>query len=295
MLGKWRLAAAAVSAMVLLFGCATQAEIQAQKEAEIQRVSRYDTAHSYAWNLGKFIAAEREIKDAFVDDKKLVNNPTDITNMQVWSVANAIEWNPLSVGSLLLMFGPEAPNVLKTTAYIGFLPKKDYPSEYDARAKFRLEVVKAWMRAASKLGYTKEHQFSDVKKLRMVKPDDDKEMVLVDLQIIYPKHAISMRLPKWIDPNGEEVWAIGVAPAAPYYSEDVVVLHGGLFDLGHEALAYVQQTRTDLHKILASELPDNYFVYVPSLRDKEQRRPPYFANNKQRFDFVMPKSAEPKK
>lgn len=52
--------------------------------------------------------------------------------------------------------------------------------------------------------------------------------------------------------------------------------------------------RIELMERIAKHQPDNTFVFVPSIRNKEGKHTPaYMADTKQKYFFEMPKSADP--
>lgn len=295
MLGKKCIAIlTGLAATVLLSGCATQAEIEAQKAAVVEYVSSYDPSHSYAWNLGKSIDRRERLKDAYVDDA-LLNHSITISNKTVWAIGNAIEWNPLSVGSAMLLLIPTQKEVLSCPAYIGFIPKREIPDMWQAQVKFAKDLSNAWRYAMAKMGYTVQKTNVPGSFLHMHSPKSKDLFASVEITPITHFYVQSMKMPEWIEPSGEEVWAFGVLPASQIISESLTVKTTEGFDISLKTMNAEKDVKIQLLKDVATKLPKNAFMYVPAIRDGNgDWQPAYFTSNKQRFDFVMPKSAEPK-
>ena len=280
---------AAMAGMLSLTGCGTVATMSQEEitAASIQ-ASTYDKSHSFAWNITKVMGLEHNFKDAYLDETEY--NQAQTNSKIEWYVGGTLlTGNPFDLGAMLFLFTPSPTNIIENPVYLGYFPKDKATDERTAFTAFERQVLDAYEAAAVEMDFKK----TDYKlALSFERPETSGsitvKMILGDGKTL--KLAHEANIPEWISSQKEATWAVGASPSPQLGMDTLRVLDGGIFESGKSS-----KLQSELMERVAKHLPDHAFMFVPSMRNENgDRTPAYVTDNKQKYFFVMPKSAQPK-
>ena len=155
-------------------------------------------------------------------------------------------------------------------------------------------VLAAYTQAAEEMGFKKSESDYYLEFERPKTEQKDRGEITIKLDSADNGALVMARqtkIPSWINSDGKNAWAIGAVPSRKVTTSMLMV--------DDNCSTFIKQDSDYMLKIelmerMAKHLPDNMFVFVPSMLNAEGKRTPaYIADNKKKYFFVMPKSAEP--
>lgn len=178
---------------------------------------------------------------------------------------------------------------------MGYLPLAWEKTEAEVFERFQRKVVlEAYAKAAAEMGFRRGDSSYYLDFVRDETPEHPAGEITIKLEK-YNNGTVHLAqkktIPAWISQGGETVWAVGDETTWVLGTDTLYVWTGSGF-LGKKR---DYALRLELLERFAKNLPEHCFVYVPSQEDgRGGHSPAFIANNKQKFFFVMPKSAEQK-
>lgn len=270
-------------------GCVSVSPLSQEEIAATTAISTaYDKTHSFAWNITKVMGVEKNFKDAYLDEKEY--NEAQTSSKLAWYTGGTLlTGNPFDFGAMIFLFAPSPTNILENPVYLGYYPKD---KAADATAGFRAfeqQILDAYKAAAAEMGFKQ----TDYTLALDFKREETGGKIEVKMGLGTGKmlmEAFETTTPEWIDPAKSPVWAVGASPAPQLGMNTFKVYDGGIFEFDKS-----RKLKGELLERVAKHLPDHAYMYVPSIRnEKGDRTPAYVTDNKQKYFFVMPRSAEPK-
>ena len=292
---KLSVLAAAMAAVAGLSGCSSTGGMQLTTSLSpefmakvVAEATTYDKSHSFAWNITKVMNIEENFKDAYLDEKEY-NEAQSSSKLGWYTGATLLTGNPFDLGSMIYLFAPTVTNIAENPVYLGYYPKDKAQDERTAFRAFEQQILDAYEAAATEMG-CKNTGYKLA--LHFERPETGGSITL-KLKLRggrLVKLAYDTNIPEWISNGKEQVWAVGASPTAQLGMKSLDVLDGGIFEANKS-----RKLRGELMERVAKHLPDHAFMFVPSMRnEKGDRTPAYVADNKQKYFFVMPKSAQAK-
>lgn len=300
-LTKLSLLAAASAAILALTGCAGPAQMTPEQIASVtNQATTYDQSHSRAWNIAKVMGISKYVKDSYLEEVDLnkfaSNGNMSALDKATWYTGTTLlTGNPFDIGSMILLFAPSTDDYMKEPIYMGFMPKDKAPTAAKAFQTFQLDcILSAYTKAAEDMGFQKADSKYFLKFKREKTADKDSGEITIKLASANNgtlSIAHETKLPSWLGSSDETFWGIGVVPSYKLTTNTLFVDDNGSTLIKQDS---DYMLKIELMERMAKYLPDNTFVFVPSLRNEEGKHTPaYIADNKQKYFFVMPKSAEP--
>ncbi|MDO5532631.1 hypothetical protein [Sutterella sp.] len=294
---------AAVSALTVsligLTGCSAPAPLtQQQIDTQAAAVSAYDRSHSFAWNIAHQMGISQYVRDAYLNEEDMNRfasaGGTDGIDKAVWYGASTLAiGNPFDLGSLIFLFAPSSDDFMKKPIYLGYLPKDKVANARGAFDYFQTGVIlAAYEKAAGEMGFQKEESSVYLKFVRPETSEKSEGWIALNLSVSSNGNMLfghEASVPEWISEKQERAWVVGGIPGVKLITKDFKVYDShNIFDQKSDYML-----RIELMERFAKHLPDNTYVFVPSLKnEKGDRTPAYIADNKRKHFFVMPKSAE---
>ncbi len=302
-------AALAVAAVFTLAGCTVLTEEDFQRA--VANRTTYDASHSYAWNVMKLRGhtwrgsekigvADTYLPDEFYEDlKKSVGASSTVPEPGLVSTELLGTW--MRNGRQLPAPVPKAIKEQYKPFFLGYLPRAAAAAPADAIAQYRQILMDAYTKAARDL------RFGNIEADQTgIRASRASTRGSIDIRIVggIATHSIfkkfigevwKTRVPVWIDSRQGEAWAIGTFASEGVLTWGRFEVVDGIGSEEYEAKS-IELKRALLDRV-AANLPDNFFLYVPTYQSGTPGEPgvrllPHcIASNKARYYFVMPQSA----
>lgn len=292
---KLSVLSAAMAAVAGLSGCSSTGGMQLTTSLSpefmakvVTEATTYDKSHSFAWNITKVMNIEENFKDAYLDEKEY-NEAEQSSKLGWYTGATLLTGNPFDLGAMIYLFAPTVTNIAENPVYLGYYPKDKAQDERTAFRAFEQQVLDAYEAAATEMGF-KNTGYKLALNFERPKTDGS---ITVKMKLRggrLAKLAYDTNIPEWISAGKETVWAVGASPTAQLGMDTLRVLDGGFFNFSAD-----YKLQGELMERVAKHLPNHAFMFVPSMRNENgDRTPAYVTDNKQKYFFVMPKSAQAK-
>lgn len=292
---KLSVLSAAMAAVAGLSGCSSTGGMQLTTSLSpefmakvVAEATTYDKSHSFAWNITKVMNIEENFKDAYLDEKEY-NEAEQSSKLGWYTGATLLTGNPFDLGAMIYLFAPTVTNIAENPVYLGYYPKDKAQDERTAFRAFEQQILDAYEAAATEMGF-KNTGYKLALNFERPKTDGS---ITVKMKLRggrLAKLAYDTNIPEWISAGQETVWAVGASPTAQLGMDTLRVLDGGFFNFSAD-----YKLQGELMERVAKHLPNHAFMFVPSMRNENgDRTPAYVTDNKQKYFFVMPKSAQAK-
>lgn len=282
-----------------LTGCSTTLRSLTQEEinASVAESSVYDQSHSRAWNIANQMGIGKYLKDAYIDDAD-ANKYADSDSYTGVDKTIELATNFSSVSAVtavLTLLTPTRDNYMDKPVYLGYMPKDFAADGKTASRKFTEEVIRAsYVKAAESMGYEVRPRNDNVLEMRRPAGNGRNEYVFwlrLGAAINSKERVVLMGheapVPEWISDTQKTAWVLGGVPGVSKTTSMWVIgdATGTKEDFAE---------KRELMKRFQKNLPDNVFAYIPSMKEGRDggATPAYIADNKRKYFFVMPKSAE---
>ena len=297
------MAVAMSGAILTMTGCVSLSQPTAEEIAtSVATIQQYESNHSFAWNIAKQMGITKYVKDAYLEEAEYVRfkeaGGDSATTKALWyGGATLLTGNPFSISSMLYLFAPSTDDFMSDPIYMGFLPKDQAVNGTKAFMKFQEDaILPAYTKAAEEMGFKRGTSKFYLDFVRPETKDKAEGKMSVKLgtapgTVLSSGHETT--IPSWISKKTDSTvyWAVGQAPGMKLVTSHLHTNDSG--SLIRKDSDY--QIKIEWLERFAKNLPDNAFVFVPSyLNGEGKHTPAYIADNKQKYFFVMPKSAEPK-
>lgn len=331
---RFTLIAAVVATSILVQGCSAPPQkrmlqkLEQEQEHPEEReaaVANINAEHSFAWNIRDYMGYHK-VKDEYLDDdayRKINEEAVRQKNAKAkgasvgdalatgYTAAAAVGKAPWTKGLTLDLLGSVFTSSSIYRPQLRFLtaiPVDKAKDAVDAQNTFFWHIMEAYKKAAVEEGFANAQiETSTVKNESTLKRDiilpleltatNEAENISIDFSIEggtranRPYEGWQSTLPKWISGKSQKSWIIG-SFATPCYTVNNQVDPVGLRTNTEPA----DLKRIQLLERFANYLPDGTYMFVPSLRiGKTKKTAPYVTDNKRKYFFVMPKSAQKQK